>query len=194
MNKSLLGFNIVLAVAIAILFYFQFASKNNVVSAANSFHKSDNGFKIAYFEMDSVENHYEYLKDVRNTLRQMEQQKSSELAELRNQNKAKLQAYQKKGSNMTQEEIARANDELMRLENELKTQEQIKMGELQDESIKKMQQAKMKIEDFLKLYNKDKNYAYILSSSSNIIYYKDTTYNITADLITGLNAAYKKNK
>jgi outer membrane protein len=57
-----------------------------------------------------------------------------------------------------------------------------------------MQQAKMKIEDFLKLYNKDKNYAYILSSSSNIIYYKDTTYNITADLITGLNAAYKKNK
>lgn len=194
MNKSLLGFNIVLAVAIAILFYFQFASKNNVVSAANSFHKSDNGFKIAYFEMDSVENHYEYLKDVRNTLRQMEQQKSSELAELRNQNKSKLQAYQKKGSNMTQEEIARANDELMRLENELKTQEQIKMGELQDESIKKMQQAKMKIEDFLKLYNKDKNYAYILSSSSNIIYYKDTTYNITADLITGLNAAYKKNK
>jgi outer membrane protein len=194
MNKSLLGFNIVLAVAIAVLFYFQFASKNNVVSAANSFHQNENGFKIAYFEMDSVENHYEYLKDVRNTLRQMEQQKSSELAELRNQNKAKLQAYQKKGSNMTQEEIARANDELMRLENELKTQEQIKMGELQDESIKKMQQAKMKIEDFLKLYNKDKNYAYILSSSSNIIYYKDTTYNITADLITGLNAAYKKNK
>jgi outer membrane protein len=176
------------------LFYFQFASKNNLVSAANSFHKNENGFKIAYFEMDSVENQYEYLKDVRNTLRQMEQQKSSELAELRNQNKVKLQAYQKKGSNMTQEEIARANDELMQLENELKTQEQIKMGELQDESIKKMQQAKMKIEDFLKLYNKDKNYAYILSSSSNIIYYKDTTYNITADLISGLNAAYNKNK
>jgi outer membrane protein len=194
MKNSLLAFNIALAVAIAVLFYFQFASKNNLVSAANSFHKNENGFKIAYFEMDSVENQYEYLKDVRNTLRQMEQQKSSELAELRNQNKVKLQAYQKKGSNMTQEEIARANDELMQLENELKTQEQIKMGELQDESIKKMQQAKMKIEDFLKLYNKDKNYAYILSSSSNIIYYKDTTYNITADLISGLNAAYKKNK
>jgi outer membrane protein len=194
MKNSLLAFNIALAVAIAVLFYFQFASKNNLVSAANSFHKNENGFKIAYFEMDSVENQYEYLKDVRNTLRQMEQQKSSELAELRNQNKVKLQAYQKKGSNMTQEEIARANDELMQLENELKTQEQIKMGELQDESIKKMQQAKMKIEDFLKLYNKDKNYAYILSSSSNIIYYKDTTYNITADLISGLNAAYNKNK
>ena len=49
MNKSLLGFNIVLAVAIAVLFYFQFASKNNVVSAANSFHQNENGFKIAYF-------------------------------------------------------------------------------------------------------------------------------------------------
>ena len=65
---------------------------------------------------------------------------------------------------------------------------------VKDESLKKMQQIKMKIEDFLKLYNKDKNYAYILSSSSNIIYYKDSTYNITTELISGLNEAYKKNK
>ena len=194
MKNSLLGINIVLAMAVAVLFYFQFGRKNNVASAANTFHQNGVSFKIAYFEMDSVENNYEYLKDVRNVLRQMEQQKSNELAELRNQNKAKLQAYQKKGSNMNQEEIARANDELMRLENELKTQEQIKMGELQDESLKKMQQIKMKIEDFLKLYNKDKNYAYILSSSSNIIYYKDSTYNITTELISSLNEAYKKNK
>jgi outer membrane protein len=194
MKIPLLVLNVILAICVAFLFYFQFSGKNNSVSAATNLYHQNNNFKIAYFEMDSVENYYEFLKDVRNSLRQLEQQKSNELAELRNQNKAKLQAYQKKGSNMSQEEIARANDELMRLENELKTQEQIKMGELQDESIKKMQQAKMKIEDFLKLYNKDKNYSYILSSSSNIVYYKDTTYNITADLISGLNAAYKKNK
>jgi hypothetical protein len=38
---------------------------------------------------------------------------------------------------MSQEEITKANDDLMRMDNELKTQEQIKSQELQDESIKK---------------------------------------------------------
>ena len=84
MKNSLLGINIVLAMAVAVLFYFQFGRKNNVASAANTFHQNGVSFKIAYFEMDSVENNYEYLKDVRNVLRQMEQQKSNELAELRN--------------------------------------------------------------------------------------------------------------
>lgn len=95
---------------------------------------------------------------------------------------------------MTEQEIAMANEEIMRLENELKAQEQIKSQELQDESIRKIQDVKKTIEDFLKEYNKGKNFSYILSSSSDIIYLKDTAYNITSDLIEGLNKNYKEKK
>jgi hypothetical protein len=56
---------------------------------------------------------------------------------LRNASRSKLLEYQKKGNSMSQEEIGKANDDLMRMDNELKTQEQIKSQELQDESIKK---------------------------------------------------------
>ena len=50
-----------------------------------------------------------------------------------------------------------------------------------------------RIETFLKEYNKEKVYSFIFEYEPNsLIYYKDTTYNITIDVIAGLNAAYKK--
>ena len=51
---------------------------------------------------------------------------------------------------------------------------------------------KKKIEEYLKDYNKDKNYTYILSYEPDFIFLRDTTLNITPDLVKGLNAAYKK--
>lgn len=197
MKNFTLGLNIVLVIAVAVLFYFQFSGNKSVLPKSGSANKeiaAASGFKIAYFEMDSVENQYEYLKDVRTALRNLEQQKSSELSSLRSASKAKLMEYQKKGNAMTQEEMARANEDLMRMDNELKSQEQMKSQELQDESIKKIQEVKKRIEAYLKEYNKDKNFSYILSSSNDIIYLKDSAYNITNDMIKGLNDEYKKNK
>lgn len=197
MKNFTLGLNIVLVIAVAVLFYFQFSGNKSVLPKSGTANKeiaAASGFKIAYFEMDSVENQYEYLKDVRTALRNLEQQKSSELSSLRSASKAKLMEYQKKGNAMTQEEMARANEDLMRMDNELKSQEQMKSQELQDESIKKIQEVKKRIEAYLKEYNKDKNFSYILSSSNDIIYLKDSAYNITNDMIKGLNDEYKKNK
>jgi len=189
--------SIILTIAVAVLFYFQFSGKtpkNNLSKQNNINNTTDNNFKIAYFEMDSIENHYEFLKDVRNTLRTLEQKKGNELNQLRNAGHAKIMEYQKRGNSMTEQEIAQANEEIMKLDNELKAQEQIKSQELQDESIKKIQEVKKTIEAYLKEYNKDKNYSYILSSSSDIIYLKDTAYDITQDIIKGLNEEYKKKK
>ncbi|MCZ2222061.1 MAG: OmpH family outer membrane protein [Chitinophagales bacterium] len=190
--------SIILAIAVGVLFYFQFSDKkgkNNLSQQNNSINNATEGsFKIAYFEMDSIENQYEYLKDVRNSLRSLEQKKGNELNQLRNAGHAKIMEYQKRSNTMTEQEIAQANQEIMKLDEDLKAQEQIKSQELQDESIKKIQEVKKTIEDFLKEYNKDKNYSYILSSSSDIIYLKDTAYDITKDLIKGLNEAYKKKK
>ena len=53
---------------------------------------------------------------------------------------------------------------------------------------------KKKIEDFLTEYNKDKNYSYIVSYEQGLFYYKDTAYNITDDVIKGLNEQYKNKK
>ena len=66
--------------------------------------------------------------------------------------------------------------------------------ELQDASFKKMQEVNKTIEAFLKEYNKDKTYAYILAHQPGMIYYKDTAYDITEPILKGLNERYKKKK
>lgn len=188
---------IFLTVAVAVLFYLQFSTKKNSTISSKNLNDSvaaASGFKIAYFEMDSLENQYNYLKDVRNSLRSLEQRKSGELAALRNSGRNKIAEYQKRGHSMTEQEMAAANEDIMRLDNELKSQEQQKSQELQDESIRKIQDVKNTIEAFLKEYNKGKNFSYILSSSADIMYLKDTAYDITKDLIEGLNNEYKKKK
>ena len=53
---------------------------------------------------------------------------------------------------------------------------------------------KTKIEDFLKKFNSDNRYSYIISYEIGLFYYKDTAYNITNQLIKGLNEDYRNNK
>ncbi|MFT4024048.1 MAG: OmpH family outer membrane protein [Flavihumibacter sp.] len=51
---------------------------------------------------------------------------------------------------------------------------------------------KTKIEGYLKEFNKNKGYSFIMSYEPELMFYKDTVYNITNQLIDGLNAEYKK--
>jgi outer membrane protein len=58
-----------------------------------------------------------------------------------------------------------------------------------------MTDIKSKIENYLKDYNKQKNFAFIFSyDPTTFIFYKDSALNITSDVIAGLNAGYKKKK
>ena len=193
MKNSSFYINTTLAIAIAILFYLHFSSKKTTApaSTSNSVVASGN-FKIGYFEMDSIENHYEYFKEVRNTLRGKEQDNSRQLAEMKNTFVAKYQELQKTAQSMTQAELAGKQQELSQMEKTFQNKEQMMNQELQNESFKRLQEVKKKIEDFLKDYNKDKGFSYIMTNSPDLIYLKDTVYNITGDLIVGLNSQYKK--
>ena len=49
--------------------------------------------------------------------------------------------------------------------------------------------SKKKLKDFLADYNKDKKYQFILTTGNGLDYmlYKDSAYNITDDVIKGMN-------
>lgn len=63
-----------------------------------------------------------------------------------------------------------------------------------DLMVRRQNDIKSKIETFLKEYNKSKHYSYIVSYEQGLFYYKDTAYNITADVVKGLNEFYKSGK
>ena len=93
---------------------------------------------------------------------------------------------------MTQERQSVIEQELMNDQKVLASKEQSLDLEMQDVQFKKMQDVNRKIEDYLKDYNKDKGYSYIIANQPGSIYYIDPAFDITTDLIKGLNGAYKK--
>jgi outer membrane protein len=195
MKNFTFGLNIALVVAVAVLFYLHFssASSNKVTNAGTKAVPSGN-FKIAYFETDSIQNQFEYFKEIDNELQKKNQANAKILGDMKGIFNTKLQELQRTGSSLSQAEAASKQQELMQMEKAFQGKEKMMQDEMQDETFRKMQDVKKKIEDYLKDYNKDKGYAYIFSSSVDLMYLKDSSYNITQDVVRGLNALYKKKK
>ena len=193
MKNFTLALNIVLVIAVAVLFYLHFSTcrKASPTCTSNGSNKPGKSFRVAYFEMDSLQSNFNYYKQVAKELGNSEQQKRNDLAAKKNAYASKVKEYQSKGQSMSQAEMAKAQQDIAQIEHDYQVEEQSKSQEMQEESFKKLQDVKKKIEDYLKEYNKDNTYSFIISSSADLIYYKDSTYNITNDLIKGLNALYK---
>jgi outer membrane protein len=195
MKNYILGVNIALIIGVAVLFYLHFSSQKLNATGNTNVSAGSGSFKIAYFEMDSVQNQFEYFKEVRSELNAKDQELGRELSQLENNFRTKYQDLQKTGNTLSQAEVANRQQELVELDKNLKNKKQIMDQEMQDEQFKKLQDVKKKIEDYLKEFNKNKSFAYIFANMPEMnMYYKDTMYNVTIDVVKGLNETYKKKK
>ena len=95
---------------------------------------------------------------------------------------------------MSQAESEAATQDLKQLESQLGNRMQRMKQDFQTEQMQKNNDIKSKIETYLKDYNKNKNFAYIMIYEPSLIFYRDSAYNITTDLIQGLNERYPKKK
>ena len=94
---------------------------------------------------------------------------------------------------MTQAEGEQAQQEYQAMQQNFQSRKQALEQELYKSTEDLKSNIRRKIEDFLKDYNKQKNFSYIIQyDASSFIYNKDSTYNITDEVVNGLNAAYKK--
>jgi outer membrane protein len=183
--------NGVMALAIIVLFVLHFNSNSTPVKSSAL---AAGGVKVAYFEIDSIQNSYNFFKDVREALQAKDVENAKQLTGLKNAFAIKYQELQKNGQFLSQAEIGARQQELAQLEKNYTNREQQLASEMQEESFKRLQEVKQKIEAFLVNYNKNKEFAYIFSSNPDLMYYKDTAYDITADIVKGLNAEYKPKK
>jgi outer membrane protein len=197
MKNALLALNVLLVIAVATLFFLYFSRKAPQMGAAlsnNNPAPSGQTFKIAYFEMDSVENNYNYFKDVRSQFRAKEQQLNADLQELKNRYNKMYEEYGQAHAALSVEEKNKREQALISLQEEYKQRQEVQGSSLQNEGFKYRQEITKKIQDYLKEYNKEKGYAFIFSSNPDLLYYKDSLYNITNELVKGLNEQYKPKK
>lgn len=199
MKSGMLVLNIVLLVLVGLLFYWHFSAGKTVLvqnqsTPSNNNNNNPNQFRIAYFEMDSVSKSFAMVKDVKSELSKEEDKMNSSLTRLQKLYNDKLAQYQGQASQMNQVQSEQANRDMLQLQESIRGQKQDMDQKYQDFYMRKMQDVKSRIEEFLKEYNKTKGYSYIFSNEPGFIYYRDTMYNITSDLIKGLNAEYSKKK
>lgn len=199
MQKASFILNLVLLVAVAVLFYLYFSGKKNtpetkVAASTSSGNVPDGEFRIAYFEMDSINNSFALVKDVKSELSREEERINSELTKLQRTYNDKLIRYQNSQEASSQIESEKVRRDIMDLQNRISARKQELDQKFQDLYMRKMQEVKNTVEDFLTAYNKDKGYAYILAYEPGFIFYRDSALNITDDLVKGLNAQYKNKK
>lgn len=198
MKNGLLVLNGILLVAVAFLYYLHFSGKKVKPNTGNTFAQNaempKSPFRIAYFEIDSIDSNCDQVIDIRSEINKKQLAINVELENLDKSYRDKYMNYQDKASGMTQGQSEQATNDLMQSQENMKSRRMALDKEYNDFVTRRMQEVKSKIEDFLKEYNKDKGYSYIVSYEPGLFYLKDTLYNITNDVVKGLNAMYGKKK
>jgi outer membrane protein len=201
MKNGLIIWNVVLTLLAGWLLFAQFGSRKKSSSSAVKTTMGDTAsvkrqFPIAYFEMDSVAANFEMVKEVKAELNQKEEEINAEIDRLSKNLQQKYTYYQNQAQagSLSQAQSEAASNELKKLKDDMDARKQQLDQEYNDFMVRRQNDIKTKIEGFLHEYNKDRTYSYIVSYEQGLFYYKDTAFNITADVIKGLNELYKPKK
>jgi len=200
MMKNLsLVLNVILLLAVGYLYYYDFSGKKTEAVAAklgsNYMAMDSNGHRppLAYVELDSLNEKITFIKEKRQEL-----EAEMKRIELEQENgyrglQAQKENFLKKGASITQEEAQNFQNSLMDQQQKIDTRKQQLSQDLNQKSFGIMEGIQKKLKDFLADYNKDKKYMYIFTTGTGLDYmvFKDSTLNITNDVIKGMNEKMK---
>lgn len=193
-NLSLI-LNVVLLVAVAILYVLHFSGPGKVESKFSSSDTSVVNLKVAYINSDSVLKHYDYLKVNREQLevktKKMDQELQNRTVGLRNE----ITAYQRNVSGMTLGQARAAEEDLGKKQQNLQLYQQTLQQQLLQEEAKLNKELYERITGFLKEYGQEKGLQVVLKfDPGSDMLYGGESLDITDDVIKGLNQTYQAEK
>ena len=194
MKNISLALNVVLLAAVIFLYVkvFSGAKKTDTSNTAMTVTSQPHSFDpapIAYIDLDSLNEKINYIKTRRE---QLEAEQKSIESEWQNGYRGlenKKNEFLKRGNSITQQEAEKFQDELSAQQQQIDGRKQTLSQNLNAKSYSLMDDIQKKLKGFLNNYNKDKKYQYILTTGTGQDYmmYKDSSYNITNDVIRGMN-------
>ena len=152
------------------------------------------GMKIAYVEVDSLMTQYNFAKDYSVTLQKKSNNARNTLTQKGNQLQAAVNNFQQKlQSNgfQSREQAQGVQAAIERQQRDLQELQARLESELASENQKFNMALRDSLNNFLTSYNKDKKFDMILSKSGDNILYANKRFDITQDIINGLNKRYK---
>ena len=197
MKNILLVINVILIALVGLLYYLYFTSNKHSADrpvAAVTAHHDDVGAKVAYIDLDSLQNNYAYYKKIKADFEKKQEAANNEITGLQKKYQNRAMQLQQKGPAMNQQEQESAMQEMNKMQQDLQTKKQSIDNDLYNTNSKMKEDILSRIQNYLKEYNKDGKYSYIFSYEPGFMFYKDSTLNITPDVIAGLNEMYTESE
>lgn len=197
-NLSLI-LNIVLLLAVGYLYYYDFSgikARDVAEKISRPYSTNDSGSHrpvLAYVDLDSLNSGIHFMKEKKKEL----EAEAKEAERIYEDGIRKLQAerdaFVKRGATVSDAEAQRFSEKLISEQQLLENKKQQKAQELNTKSFDIMEVFRKRLKDFLAEYNTNKNYLCIFTVGSELEYmvYRDSSLNITADVIKGLNEKWK---
>ncbi len=182
------------ALALVVLFAQCAGNGGNQAATTPAQQGGVSGMKIAYVEVDTLLAKYNFCVDLNEAMVKKSEnvrltlnQKAKDLQKQQQEFNTKVQNAAYASQERAQQEynrIAKLEQDLQELSNKLQT-------ELANENEKNSLQLRDSINAFLAEYNKTKGYSLIISNTGfDNLLYADPSYNITQEILDGLNARY----
>ena len=161
---------------------------------AKSESKAPAELKIAYVEVDSIMTQYTFAKEYSALLEKKGQNIQATIAQKGQALQAAAANFQQKiqqNAFTSREQAESQQAAIQRDQANLQSLQQRLSNEFAAEQEKYNKALHDSIAHYLAAYNKDKKYSIIFSKSGDNLLYADKAYDITNEVIAGLNKAYK---
>ena len=194
-NISLI-LNLVLVVAVALLFYLQFKTqtspdKEEVAEIAASTVQ----YQLAFIRSDSVLKNYDYFNTIRKQLEEKSKKYDQEYRNRAQGLQSEITNYQRNAQNLTMGQARAVEEDLVKKEQNLRMYQESLAQDLMNEEAKMNQELYNNITSFLKKYGQEMGFQIVFKfDTSSDVLYAGESMDITNEVIAGLNEAYKNEK
>jgi outer membrane protein len=211
MNKNFsIQLNVVLLIAVAVLYYLHFSSP---VSADTAIVSSDSAAlakpivkapkdikasKIVFVNTDVLNEQYELVKELTANIKSQQQSLDAKYQRKGSEFQQKYMDFQQKANQglLSENETIKAQEELAKGKDELDKMEAQLQG-LMDKMQADNEIVLKNVMDYIDEYNKNSNYNYILAysrSTMSPVLLANDSLDITSEIVDGLNEQYRAKK
>lgn len=197
MKSFSIALNSILIIAVGVLYYLHFsAPKKSVPEVKTAVPKAPiselEKAPIAYVDLDSLNEKIAYIKEKRKELESEQKAIDNEYmnaARALNDKKNDFIRKHDNGKSITEEMATEFQTQLLQEQQTIEEKRQSATQKLTEKSYKFMDDIQKKLKNFLAQYNSNGTYKYILTTGTGLDYlvFKDSSLNITNDVISGMN-------
>lgn len=199
MKQFSIVLNVVLIIAVAFLYYLHFAGakKDALKGATVKYNSHDTSFGnkmvVAYVELDSLNNNVAFIRQRKKELESEQRVIANEYENSYRELTLARDNFLKKGNSITQQEAEAFQEKMGMKQQEIEQAKQQKSQRLAEKGARIMEDMQGKLKDFMNEYNKEKKYTLIFTTGTGLDYflYKDSSLNITSEIVKGLNNKMK---